>query len=162
MHVCFGFCIPKGAQMKMLSIQQPWADVIVNHGKNVENRAKNIRMRGYFAIHSSMLPRIDDFQYLKRHYKINLDPNKVELGAIVGVAELVDVMEPGETSSEFKKWRQKEYFGYILRNIIPLKKAIPCKGGRGIWPMPKKVENLVLKQLSPSQKKKVIAKLMDN
>jgi hypothetical protein len=148
--------------MKMLSIQQPWANVIVYHGKNVENRARNLTMRGYFAIHASMLPRIKDFKYLERYHKIILDPKDVQLGAIIGVAELIDVLNPGENSKEFKKWRQRENFGYVLSNIIPLKKAIPCKGGRGIWPMTKKVENLVMKQLSPVQKKMVMANLMGN
>lgn len=147
--------------MKMLSVQQPWADVILYHGKNVENRERNLRLRGFFAIHASMLPRKkEEFLELHRDFKIKIERGEVQLGAIIGVAELVDVLKPNESSKKFKKWKEPGRFGYILKNIIPLKKAIPCKGGRGIWPVDKKIEKLVLNQLSAKQKKMVITHMM--
>ena len=146
--------------MKMLSIQQPWADVILYHGKNIENRVRNLRMRGFFAIHASMLPRKKDFAELQKDFKIKLELSEVQLGAIVGIAELVAVLGPEENPKAFKKWKESGNYGYVLKNIIPLKQAIPCKGGRGIWPVDKKIENLVLKQLSAKQRKMVMTNMM--
>ena len=43
--------------MKVLSIQEPWASLILYHGKDVENRKYKTSIRGDILIHP---PRQDD------------------------------------------------------------------------------------------------------
>ncbi len=40
-------------RMATLSVRQPWAWAIVNGYKDIENRTRNFRRRGYLAIHAS-------------------------------------------------------------------------------------------------------------
>ncbi len=39
--------------MKTLSIKQPWATLIVSHGKDIENRTWATKFRGRFLVHAS-------------------------------------------------------------------------------------------------------------
>ena len=69
--------------MKALSVQQPFADKIIFHGKDIENRTRRTNFRGTVAIHASM----------KLHPNGKLskkDTEQMVRGAIVGVVDVVD------------------------------------------------------------------------
>lgn len=44
--------------MRAITVRQPWAWQIINQGKNVENRTRNIagKYRGPIAIHAALKP----------------------------------------------------------------------------------------------------------
>lgn len=79
--------------MKALSIRQPWAWLIVQGHKKIENRTWGTKKRGRFLIHaSSKRPSDDDMAAAKEICdKLHIElPEKHEfvLGAIVGYATL--------------------------------------------------------------------------
>jgi hypothetical protein len=117
-----------------LSIRQPWAWLIVNGYKDIENRSWNTTYRGEFFIHASK-------QMLVREYRecmdfverINRDGNVIlpevklpsrdefEFGGIIGAAKITACV----TESESPWFTGK--FGFVIEEpkILPFMK---CQG----------------------------------
>lgn len=121
-----------------LSIRQPWAWLIVNGFKDVENRSWTTRFRGAVLIHAGQkIEReyldVGDWPWraLPRPYLTDLPlidaPSHFEAGGIVGEAEIVDCVT---TSSS--PWFYGPY-GFVLRNARPLPFR-PCRGRLGFFP----------------------------
>lgn len=125
--------------MKALIIRQPWAWAIVFAGKNVENRVWTTAHRGEIAIHASNAAPAAD--WLPRGVRV---PDSAELsrGAIIGVAELVDVVERSRS-----KWFGGP-FGFVLANARPLPEPMPCKGMLRLWTVPADIESAVRSKLA--------------
>ncbi|MDB5458116.1 MAG: hypothetical protein JWP92_3701 [Caulobacter sp.] len=122
-----------------LSIQQPWAWLIVNGVKDIENRSWRTARRGPILIHTGMTIDRDAHQAVARGYhpvtgKRTLIGNRypasnyepVPIGGIVGVAEIVDCV--GESPSP---WFVGDY-GLVLRNAAPVP-FMRCKGALGFF-----------------------------
>jgi hypothetical protein len=90
------------------------------------------------AIHAAA-KRHSDAELPKRSRKPR--PEDVVCGAILGVVEIVDVVDDSKS-----KWFQGEY-GFVLANPRSLSKPIPCKGKLGLWDLPPHVEKLVNKRV---------------
>ena len=146
-------------EMKALSIAQPWAECIISKGKNIENRTWDTKFRGYVAIHASKTKDLGRFEYCQEEYKFNLTPDNVDLGAIVGIAELVEVVTKKSLTRETKKWFQGDY-GFHLKNIIKLKKPVKVSGALSFWKVKGRILSGVLSQLSESQVNKISKKLL--
>ncbi|MBN7792410.1 hypothetical protein [Microbacterium esteraromaticum] len=93
--------------MRILTIRQPWAWVIIHGGKDVENRVRNIAgdYRGPVAIHVAQadaetapdelwLMHADWYRARGRQPK-TFDPTFADRGRIIGVVDLVDVHAVG-------------------------------------------------------------------
>ncbi len=112
--------------MKALSIKQPWAWLIVNGYKDVENRSWRTKHRGPFLIHASK--KIDLPAY--KHYKIMIpelpDRKDLELGGIVGRARLA-----GVTRDHDSPWFDGPV-GFVLDSfkVLPF---MPRKGTLGFF-----------------------------
>ncbi|TIT90355.1 MAG: ASCH domain-containing protein [Mesorhizobium sp.] len=115
-----------------ISIMQPWAWLIVNGHKDIENRDWHTNYRGPVAIHAGKKVDSDCNEALwqNRHPVTGeqsertvglMFPNTWERGGIVGVAEIVDCVSA--SPSEWFVGR----FGFIIRNARPVD-FIPCKG----------------------------------
>jgi ASCH domain-containing protein len=105
--------------MRILTIRQPWAHLIVQGTKNIENRDWKTSYRGPVLIHASLKLDRDDCD------KYHIDTRKLKIGGIVGIAEIVDCV-----SSHKSKWFQGRY-GFVLRH----RKALPFvkwQGGLGL------------------------------
>ena len=138
-----------------MSVKQPWAHVILRKGKNVENRQRNCHYRGFIAIHSSQSPMSSDsFDYLEDEFGIKLDPKKLDYGCVVGFAKIVDVILKKQVTSKTKKWFGGKY-GYVLKNVIILKKPINTNGGRGLWHLKGAALKNSLKQLPAASRKRI-------
>jgi len=137
-----------------LSVIQPWAHIIVFKGKNVENRTVNYRMRGFFAIHASAKYDAYNFSFLK-NYRLKLSRDELDFGAIIGFAELVDVITRKQVKRNTQRWFTGKY-GLVLKNIIPLKLAVPAKGSLGFWPLKGAALNKCLSQLSQRKQKMIL------
>jgi hypothetical protein len=72
--------------MKILSLRQPWAHLVVSGTKDIENRTWSTNYRGPFLVHASL--NIDK-EACRAH---RLDPAKLEGGGVVGMAEIIDVV----------------------------------------------------------------------
>ena len=74
--------------MKALSIRQPWVDLLVEGSRTVEIRTWATRHRGPLLLHASGSYGIPEREASARLGRGRPDPSR--LGAIVGIAELVD------------------------------------------------------------------------
>ncbi|RQS39750.1 ASCH domain-containing protein [Burkholderia sp. Bp8990] len=125
--------------MKALSIRQPWAWLIVNGHKDIENRTWRTAYRGPVLIHASKGMTWDEYadgivtaRYATRgtDFAASMPNHKdIERGGIVGVATLVDCI-PAER--RVSPWHMGGQFGFALRNARPLP-FVPFKGALGFF-----------------------------
>ncbi|VTU42942.1 MULTISPECIES: ASCH domain-containing protein [unclassified Variovorax] len=109
--------------MKALSIQQPWAWLIVHGHKPVENRTWRTKHRGAFLVHAGKKFDRVGYDWVRETFpEIAMPaPGEFELGGIVGQASVVDCVEPGSRANGAysSKWYFNE-FGFVLDEAVPL------------------------------------------
>jgi hypothetical protein len=115
--------------MKVLSLKQPWAELVLLGDKTIEIRKWNTNFRGKFLIHASRNP---DEDAMKR-----FGFEELPFGFILGEAELVDVKHYNK--EEFEKDKDLHLatsewgdYGFILKNVKRIK-PIATKGALGFW-----------------------------
>ena len=149
-------------KMNALSVWQSWSYCIVHNGKNVENRTgySNIYYRGTIAIHATspktkkyLKDALDD---CKNIYHVKVDPNELFFGAIIGFAEVVDLITDKDVTRKTKKWYDKGCYGFVLSNVVALKKPVymPGKMTPIFWELKGRHLKACLDQLSAAQIKK--------
>jgi hypothetical protein len=135
----------------VLSIKQPWAQLIIEGRKDVEVRSWATPYRGPLWIHTGQ--KLDT--YANKRF------NRVDLfrGGIIGYAELWGI-RPFSAKS-WEAWRSRHLddspfdeelakYGWIFRNPKLLDRPIPLKGTIGLFSLPDTVERkLRLTQNSP-------------
>lgn len=111
--------------MKAISIRQPWAWLIVNGYKDIENRSWRTKYRGHVLIHASQGVKKSEYERAKElteRLGIALpDVSNFETGGIVGVATITDCVEQSESPWFFGEK------GFVLTDARPLK-FIQMKG----------------------------------
>lgn len=116
-----------------LSIRQPWAWLIVNGWKDIENRDWPTRFRGNFLIHASKGMTHDEYESAEFTAKVNgvsIPAFKdLERGGIVGVAEITDCFTVSGSPWFFGR------YGFAIRNATPLP-FTPMKGQLGFFNIP--------------------------
>lgn len=121
--------------MKALSIRQPWAWLILNAGKDVENRQWWTSFRGRFYIHAAKGMTRDEYlngalTLEEIDSRIVLPPfEALERGGIVGTAHLTACVKASESP-----WFFGDY-GFELRDVLPLPFR-PYKGALGFFEVP--------------------------
>lgn len=115
--------------MKALSIRQPWAWLILNAGKDIENRDWPTSFRGRFLVHASKGMTRDEYENAPIWIVDLPDFDQLERGGIVGSVELVDCVRDSES-----EWFYGAY-GFVLRDPKPLP-FIPYKGALGFFDVP--------------------------
>ena len=137
--------------MKVLSLRQPWACLVVHFGKSIENRRWNSHFRGEFLIHAAkgMTRReFDEALAFARSVLGDACPTEERLrsilrfGGIVGHARLVDVVPPcagvggrcqcSAALSFGRSWHWPEQYGFVLEDVVPLPFR-PCRGHLGFF-----------------------------
>ena len=113
---------------RALSIQQPWAWLIVHGHKPVENRDWPTKMRGIIGIHAGKRFDREGYEWVRATFPdIPLpDPDAFERGGIVGRATLVDCVE-----DHASPWFFGDY-GFVMEDAEPLPFA-PCRGMLGFF-----------------------------
>jgi len=118
------------SKMKVLSLKQPWAELILQGKKKIELRKWNTKFRGEFLIHASKIPDSDAMN------KFGFD--KLPCGFVVGKVELVKVKKY-KNNEEFEKDKNLHLatkswgnFGFTLKNAQRIK-PISAKGNLGFW-----------------------------
>jgi len=113
--------------MKALSIRQPWAWLILNGYKDVENRRWQTKFRGKFLVHAGKKFDHEGYRRVLSEMKIDIpEPREFEMGGIVGIAEIVDCITASDSP-----WFTGKY-GFVLRNTRPLN-FIPIRGQLGFF-----------------------------
>lgn len=118
--------------MQALSIRQPYAWLIVNGHKDIENRTWRTAFRGRVLIHAGVTyPKrdyADDLESFTRQYG-SYPERESMLGGIVGVATIT-----GCVSASDSKWFFGPY-GFTLTDAKPLP-FVACRGALGFFDVP--------------------------
>ncbi len=116
--------------MKALSIRQPWAWVIVNGLKDIENRKWNTRFRGPFLVHAGKTFDHDAYHRIKNEFNVALpEVEDFPLGGLVGSAEVTGCVQ---------EHRSRWFFGpsgFTLRDCLPMP-LIPLRGKLNFFNVP--------------------------
>ncbi len=118
-------------EVTVLSLRQPWAELVVSGAKTVELRTWNTRFRGLFYVHAS---RTVEEEYCRKY---GFNPGELITGAIIGRVELKKVKRY-ENKKELRKDSENhcapDYktpcYGYILENAERIK-PVKHKGSLG-------------------------------
>jgi len=102
-----------------LSIRQPWAWLIVNRWKNIENREWPTRFRGRFLVHASKGMTRAEYDacrlFMSGFTTLDLPPmGALERGGIVGEAVLLDCVRRHDSDWFCGPW------GFVLAEARPL------------------------------------------
>lgn len=104
--------------MKAISIRQPWAWLIVNGHKDIENRSWRTKYRGQVLVHASQGVKRSDYDAayslacrlgIKLPYR-----SEFETSGIVGVTTITDCVEQSESPWFFGEK------GFVLADSRPL------------------------------------------
>jgi hypothetical protein len=121
--------------MKVIVIRQPWAWLIVNGFKDIENRSWATRYRGSLLIQASGRQpsklEMEEFRAYARKRGVKL-PEEFELGGIVGMVRIDDCV-----SKSRSKWFEGSV-GWVLSKPKRLP-FLPLKGQLGLFDPPKRV-----------------------
>lgn len=111
--------------MKALSIRQPWAWLIANGHKDIENRSWPTGYRGQFLIHAAKgmtRAEYEDGADLAAQLGITIPSfDSLERGGIVGCATIVGCVEDSPSPWFFGK------YGFVLKDAA----ALPFQTVRG-------------------------------
>jgi hypothetical protein len=123
--------------MKALSIRQPWAWLIVNGLKDIENRDWTTNYRGFLLIHAGK-KRDKQFPWGKfeQAERQMPQPGEYELGGIVGYVTLSAVV----TSSK-SHWFSGKY-GFVLTKAATVP-FITLSGRLGLFDVPTLIERQI-------------------
>ena len=127
------------AKLNVLSIRQPWADLIVRGLKTIEVRPWQVNHRGPFLIHVSNTIDWKSANALGYEDGVESLPRK----RLVAYAEIIDVFPFTR-----ERWLEtlKEHwvvhplaepsFGAVLTNVRPFRHAIQCGGNLNFFTVP--------------------------
>lgn len=121
--------------MKALSIRQPWAWLILNAGKDIENRDWPTRFRGRILVHASK--GMTRAEYASAYGAAMIADQRIlmpefdalERGGIVGSVEIVDCVTESDSPWFFG------LHGFVLRDPRQLP-FVPMKGQLGFFEVP--------------------------
>ena len=123
--------------MKVLTIRQPWATLIMQGYKRFEFRSWQTKYRGDLLIHAG---KGIDKEAMKRLAKYI--PKDMPTGKILGKVTLVDCIKCDENFKEmclkenkdiYTESSFKENYGWQLENIEVFDKPIEAKGKLSLW-----------------------------
>ena len=121
--------------VKCLSLKQPYAELLVSGKKIIEVRKWKTKFRGLFLVHASK--NIDE-ESCKR---LKMDRAKLVTGAIVGKANLYNVISYGSKNSflkdENKHFASSNYnnpkYGFLVNQAKRFDTPIPIRGKLGFF-----------------------------
>ena len=106
--------------MKVLTVKQPWASLIINGDKDIENRSWRTMYRGPLYIHSALKP-VAAGELAK----------DLLHGYVLGTVELIDVVRDHDSV-----WAERGQWHWVLANPQPLAEPYAEKGALGLWELP--------------------------
>jgi hypothetical protein len=121
--------------MKALSILQPWAWLIVQGHKDIENRNWRTTFRGRFIVHAGKKwgrEQRDDLARVRAQFPHLIIPDAFDLGGIVGAATITDCVTRSES-----RWFFGEY-GFVLQDSSPCT-FVPYRGQLGWFDITREV-----------------------
>ncbi|AMR77626.1 ASCH domain-containing protein [Cupriavidus nantongensis] len=134
---------------KALSIRQPWAWLIVQGFKDIENRTWSTKHRGPTLIHASKGITRQEYEDVADFVR-NLNRadfltgneaapivlpalEELQRGGIVGVATITDCVP--SWAARVSQWHMEGQFGFQITDAKALP-FVPCKGALGFFDVP--------------------------
>ena len=123
--------------MKVLTIKQPWASLIIQGYKRFEFRSWQTKYRGELLIHAGKGIDKEAVERLKKYI-----PEDMPLGKIIGKVKLVDCIKMSpefkekllkENKDIYKDSSFKENYGWQLTDIQKFDEPIEAKGKLSLW-----------------------------
>ena len=122
--------------MKVLTIKEPWASLIINGYKEYEFRSFKTNYRGKILIHVGLT--------LEKNNAIKFNNYNLDYGhgEIIGEAYITDCILVDEEFNQnlrktdnvvYGKSNHVEKYAWKLENIKKYDKTIPMKGKLGLW-----------------------------
>jgi hypothetical protein len=141
--------------MKVISLLQPWATLVVIGAKKIETRSWNTKYRGDILIHASRRKikinelDVEVFNHLSRFIPQREYP-KLPYGAIIGKAKITDTCETELLNAFDYAWGdyvitpEEKAFGdyspnrfcWLLKDALQFKYPVPAKGSLSLWEHP--------------------------
>lgn len=120
--------------MKALSIRQPWAWLIINGGKDIENRSWHTKLRGRFLVHAAQGMTRKEWSnavVFCNEHRLPLPPHfsKLQRGGIIGSVELVDSLD----TSDSPWYMGEKAFLLVDPELVPF---VPLKGRLNFFQVP--------------------------
>jgi len=125
-------------KLRVLTVRQPHATLIINRIKDVENRSRRTHYRGSLLIHSAkVFGRANEEAALDtiQTHGINMidamllcSPHWAPRGFILGTVEVVGCVQ--DSSSE---WAEPGKWHWILENPQPWPEPVLWRGQQGLW-----------------------------
>jgi hypothetical protein len=143
--------------VKVLSLLQPWATLVVIGVKKIETRSWNTSHRGALLIHASKGKAGSMFADKSPFKRYIPDFNKLPFGAIIGQVELVNVMKTealGMSDEHINKLTLEEKafgdyesgrYAWMLEEAVMFKQAFYCRGSMNLWNCPLMIEKEIIK-----------------
>ena len=130
-------------EMKVLTVRQPWASLIICGAKNVENRNWSTEHRGLMLIHAALepAPPLEWERARELLEQANADPEAIkqffdaaglesERGVILGSVVLDAVWQNPYCSP----WASEDFrYQWVLKNSKQFPSTVPVKGRLGLW-----------------------------
>lgn len=129
--------------MRVLSIRQPYAWLIIAGLKPVENRTRPLRYRGPLLIHAGRKRAATPLSEIERSFGVRIPEHGLRFGGIVGIVELVDCV-----TAHPSRWFEGP-FGLVLRDPRPLS-FIPMAGRLSLFRAPEALSSLLASSASPA------------
>jgi hypothetical protein len=121
----------------VISVRQPWAWLIINAGKDIENRDWSTKVRGRVLIHAAKGCTKDEWRAAWGCVQEicpeawdkacrEIQAGSIERGGIIGSVEIVDCVSKSDSPWFFGR------YGFVLRDPQPLP-FYPCRGQLGFF-----------------------------
>lgn len=143
-------------EVRVLSIGQPWAELILLRRKPFEIRTWERSYRGPLLIHASMRWNRASAEAL------GIKKDSVTRGAIVGIVRLVDIRSFTKADAKLLKARRADtgwwapgHLVWVLKGVHRIK-PIPCSGQLGLYPPPKGLRTRIRRALQSAGIRKAI------
>ena len=123
--------------MKVLTIKQPWATLIMQGDKRFEFRSWQTKYRGDLLIHAGKGIDKEAMERLAKYL-----PKELSYGKILGKVKLVDCIKMSpefkelllkENSDIYTKSSFKENYGWQVTDVEVFENPIDAKGHLSLW-----------------------------
>lgn len=112
-----------------ITIRQPWASLIIEGHKPIENRSRPTRHRGCLAIHAG---RTLDEEAQARFGHLLSEPDHPPRGYIIGFVRLVGCLPYRDVPASLRTWARGPWC-WVLSDPMPLETPIACRGAQAFF-----------------------------
>jgi hypothetical protein len=130
--------------MKVLSIRQPWAWLIIHGAKDIENRSWRTNVRGRVLVHAAKGMTVSEwneaYRFVADRFGVNPArriplPIDMQRGGLVGSVEIIGCINRAEhPATAVSRWFVGTY-GFVLRDPQPMT-FVPMRGALGFFNVP--------------------------